>query len=103
MRTNREVTEAFVLRKASANANMTSTGDRLFSYHTCIAESFLNKYNEICFVVNDTRYSNTTTRHRNYLYDELNKLLFKGFIVVVKRVDNVPIGTQSLKQYYNDI
>lgn len=103
MRANREVAEAFVLGKAASNANMTSTGDKLFSYHTCIAESFLNRYNEICFVVNETKYSNTTTRHRNYVYDELNKLLLKGFIVIVKRVDDVPIGTQSLKQYCNDI
>ena len=103
MRTNREVAEAFVLGNPSANANMTSTGDRIFSYSTCIAESFLNRYNEICFVVNDTRYSNTTTRHRNYVYDEIHKLLLKGFIVIVKRVDDVPRGTQTLKQYYNDI
>lgn len=103
MRTNREVAEAFVLGNPSANANMTSTGDRIFSYHTCIAESFLNRYNEICFVVNHTRYSNTTTRHRNYVNDEIYKLILKGFIVIVKRVDDVPRGTQSLKQYYNDI
>lgn len=103
MRTNREVAEAFVLGNTSANANMTSTGDRLFSYHTCIAESFLNRYNEICFVVNHTRYSNTTTRHRNYVNDEIHTLILKGFIVIVKRVDDVPRGTQSLKQYYNDI
>lgn len=103
MKTNREVAEAFVLGNTSANANMTSTGDRLFSYHTCIAESFLNRYNEICFVVNETRYSNTTTRHRNYVNDEVYKLILKGFIVIVKRVDDVPRGTQSLKQYYNDI
>ena len=96
MKANREIAEAFVLGNTSANANMTSTGDRLFSYHTCIAESFLNRYNE-------TRYSNTATRHRSYVYDELNKLLLKGFIVIVKRVDDVPRGTQSLKQYYNDI
>jgi len=103
MKTNREVAEAFVLGNPSANANMTSTGDRLFSYHTCIAESFLNRYNEIRFVVNHTRYSNTTTRHRNYINDEIYKLILKGFIVIVKRVDDVPRGTQSLKQYYNDI
>lgn len=103
MITNREVAEAFVLGNPSANANMTSTGDRLFSYNTCIAESFLNRYNEICFVVNHTRYSNTTTRHRNYVNDEVYKLILKGFIVIVKRVDDVPRGTQSLKQYYNDI
>lgn len=103
MKTNSEVAEAFVLGNPSANANMTSTGDRIFSYSTCIAESFLNRYNEICFVVNETKYSNTTTRHRSYVYDELNKLLFKGFIVIVKRVDDVPRGTQSLKQYCNDI
>lgn len=103
MRTNKEVAEAFVLGNALSNANMTSTGDRIFSYNTCIAESFINRYNEICFVINETRYSNTTTKHRNYVYDGLNKLLFKGFIVIVKRVDDVRIGTQSLKQYYNDI
>ena len=103
MKTNREVAEDFVLGNPSANANMTSTGDRIFSYHTCIAESFLNRYNEICFVVNHTRYSNTTTRHRNYVNDEIHKLILKGFIVIVKRVDDVPRGTQTLKQYYNDI
>ena len=103
MRTNREVAESFVLGTAAFNANMTSTGDRLFSYSTCIAESFLNSYNEICFVVNHTRYSNTTTRHRNYVNDEIHKLLLKGFIVIVKRIDDVPIGTQTIKQYYNDI
>lgn len=103
MKANREIAEDFVLGNPSANANMTSTGDRIFSYHTCIAESFLNRYNEICFIVNHTRYSNTTTRHRNYVNDEIHKLILKGFIVIVKRVDDVPRGTQFLKQYYNDI
>lgn len=103
MRTNKEVAEAFVAGETMANANMTSTGDRLFSYHTCIGESFLNKRFDICFIVNETRYSSTTSRHRNLMLDALNKLLLQGFIIEVTRIDNVPIGTQSLKQYYNDI
>lgn len=103
MRTNKEVAEAFVAGKTMANANMTSTGDRLFSYHTCIGESFINKQTELCFIINETSYSNTTARHRNLMLNTLNKLLFQGFIIQVTRVDNVPIGTQSLKQYYNDI
>lgn len=103
MRTNKEVAEAFVAGETMANANMTSTGDSLFSYHTCIGESFLNKRFDICFIINETSYSHTTARHRNLMLNALNKLLSQGFILEITRVDNVPIGTQSLKQYYNDI
>ena len=34
---NKEVCKEFIRRKAARRSNLVSTGDKLFSYNTCIA------------------------------------------------------------------
>lgn len=63
---NIEVIEAFVskIKGKNKNCSLESTGLRLYSYNTCIAEWNL-EYN--CILFNTTYYSNTTSRHQNLL------------------------------------
>ena len=86
-------------KASSSNGNLRSTGDRLFSYNTCIAEwsSYHIAYDgetaTICsyaLVVNTTKYSKSTSRIQNMLLSEL------PFGKTVYKVDNVPINTQKL-------
>ena len=69
----------------SHSGNLRSTGEKLFSYNTCIAE-WDNDY----LFVNLTKYSSSTSRIQNMLFKELR------FGHKVKQVENVPINTQKL-------
>lgn len=75
---NKEVVEIFLCGEAAIGSNLYSTGDKLFSYRTCIAE-----WHGGYLIVNTTRYSNTNSRHQSY---------FKHISNII-RVDNVPINT----------
>lgn len=60
--TNRDVVGNFInMRVASAN-NLFSTGDRLISYETCIAQWVSGK-----MIINETKYSITTSHHQGIL------------------------------------
>lgn len=65
--------------------SLRSTGEKLFSYNTCIAE----RAND-CLFVNITKYSSSTSRIQNMLLEYL------GSSYKVKQVENVPINTQNL-------
>ena len=69
----------------SSSGNLRSTGEKLFSYNTCIAE-WVNDY----LFVNLTKYSSSTSRIQNMLFKKLR------FGHKVKQVENVPINTQKL-------
>ena len=69
----------------SSSGNLRSTGEKLFSYNTCIAE-WVNDY----LFVNLTKYSSSTSRIQNMLFKELR------FGHKVKQVENVPINTKYL-------
>ena len=81
---NKEVVEAFLSGDVATGSNLCSTGYKLFSYRTCIAE-----WHGGYLIVNTTRYSNTTSRHQSY---------FKHISNII-RVDNVPINTQELHSF----
>lgn len=84
---NIEVIKFFIKRvpAKSWTGNTRSTGEKLFSYNTCIAE-WINGY----LFVNITKYSSSTSRIQNML------LGYLGFTHKVKQVENVPINTQKL-------
>ena len=68
--TNAEVVREFLRgRQAkSSTGNLWTTGDRLFSYRTCIAQ----RLSDVVIIVNDTRYSATTsTKHQSPLRNQL--------------------------------
>lgn len=60
--TNREVIDKFLVGEPGRALNLYSTGERLFSYFTCIAQ-----YTREGLIVNKTKYSVTTTKHLNIL------------------------------------
>lgn len=85
-------------KASSSNGNLRSTGDKLFSYNTCIAEwpseKIIYNWEEVtvcsyALTVNVTKYSTSTSRIQNML---LRKIPF----VQTVKVDNVPINTQEL-------
>lgn len=87
---NQEVISKFVnFAESAATANVRSTGDKLLSYYTCIAQRHEGK-----IIVNVTRYSITTSKLQNNLRYELS-----GYDVI--EVTNVPIGTCNLVPYIN--
>lgn len=74
---NEEVIKAFAERKKARNStgSLESTGDRLYSYATCIAE--YDKYGRL--YINLTGYSCTTSHHQTIL----NKLLYNEVFKIV--------------------
>ena len=85
---NIEVIKAFLtISKANShNKNLISIGDRLFSYNTCIAQ-----WIDDIIWVNVSRYSTTTSGHRNSLISACEVYCFE-----TRFVENVPINTQRL-------
>lgn len=71
-------------KASSSNGNLRSTGDKLFSYNTCIAQ-----WVDDLLYINMTQYSPTTSKHRNMIFS----------IYPVKtytQVVNVPINSHNL-------
>jgi hypothetical protein len=60
MLSNDDVIKAFYQGKEAKNRSLTSTGNSLLSYDTCIVQRVNGKV-----IANATRYSNTTSRHRS--------------------------------------
>lgn len=91
---NIEVIEAFVskIKGKNKNCSLESTGLKLYSYNTCIAEWYL-EYK--CILLNTTYYSNTTSRHQNLL----GKNLPLNAAVVTN--NNIEKNTDSLKNNSN--
>lgn len=89
--TNLEVVNKFIRGLPAHTLNLYSTGDKLFSYHTCIAEYHLDM-----LLINNTKYSNTTSRHLGML----KKLLPTTYNTIIVYLDKVPINTHDLKFIY---
>ena len=68
------------------NGRLTAKDDKLFSYNTCIGERRGNK-----ILVNITRYSMTTSTHRNQLIREA-----ESWGMEIKKVDGIRMGAQHL-------
>lgn len=83
---NEEVVKNFLRKRTASGSNLTSTGNRLISYCTCIAE-----WGEQYLVVNLTKYSSTTSRHLGYLMRMLEKEGIRW-----QDIDGVPRGVFDL-------
>lgn len=90
--TNLEAIKAFSLGQVGRAFHLYSDGRRLFSYDTCIAEYYNGR-----LIVNNTKYSVTTSKHRSNLLTEVSCGIDNPISII--NVINVPIGTQSLIQY----
>lgn len=85
---NQEVISKFVnFAEPAATANVLSTGDKLFSYNTCIVQRHGGK-----IIVNVTRYSTATSKILNILRRELS-----GYDVI--EVTGVLKGSTNLVPY----
>ena len=82
--TNRQVGERFLLGRTGTSLNMTSTGARLVSYNTVIAQWIDDK-----LVFNDTKYSRTTSKQTNWIKDYAETVTSEF----------VPINTHDLRPY----
>ena len=82
--TNRQVGQVFLKKGKGKSLNMTSTGDKLFSYNTVIAEWIDGK-----LVFNTTKYSRTTSKQTNWLRGYADVLTSKP----------APFNAQHLRQY----
>lgn len=87
--TNLDVIKSFTRRNPNSTAHLLSTGDKLYSYSTCIAEYYLDR-----LLVNITYYSNTTSHHlgllkRNYPTD-----------ILIVCLDRIPQNSQCLHVNY---
>lgn len=82
--TNKQVCEKFLKGEKGRSLNMTSTGDKLFSYNTVMAEWIDGK-----MVFNGTKYSRTTSKQVNWL---------RGYADVVTS-KLAPFNAQDLVQY----
>ena len=82
--TNYDVCAAFAKGKVARCLNMHSTGDKLFSYYTCIAERNGNKMR-----LNLTKYSVSTSKQQTYMLSACSGLDYEI-------VRNIPIGTSKL-------
>ena len=83
---NIEVIRNFINDIPCRNGNLISTEGRLFTYNTCLAQ----KHNNV-IIVNMTKYSQTSSRHRNMLLCELSANRLPTL-----EVDDIQINTLNL-------
>lgn len=88
---NKEVVDNFISRNIAKSANLISTGDRLISYNTCIAEWYTSQI----LLINETYYSNTTSRHLNIL-----KRRLPSYIRCLT-VSNIDRNINKIESYFN--
>ena len=84
---NEDVAKAFLNRRTASVNNLSSSGDKLFSYNTCIAQ-----WVGSTLIGNATKYSTTTSRHLGYI-----KQCIKCWTSKI-----VPMGTQDLTNYMKE-
>lgn len=91
---NSEVAQSFAFNNVNeAKAlNLEYTNNKLYSYSTVIAQ----RLNDGRVILNDTKYSCTTSRHQYYLRYYLSKVYSENEII---KVNNVPRGTYDLERY----
>ena len=90
---NSEVCKVFVNGANEGNgSNLRIINNRLYSYNTCICERFVNGCGHYNFIMNETKYSVTTSRHQYYLRYALR---YENVIPA----NNVPRGAESLSRY----
>lgn len=85
--TNREVVECFLRGESGGNYHLMSTGSKLYSYNTVIAQ-----YYNGALIGNATKYSVTSSKHISHI-----KQYVDGWTN-----NNVPIGTDDLGKHLGD-
>ena len=96
--TTQEVVNTFMQGGVASNSrgSLTSTGDKLVSYQTCIVQYDKNSN---LYYVNNTRYSPTTSRQHNMVWELLKDDILKNNIRCIF-MDKVPKKTIDLIDWY---
>ena len=89
---NKDVIELFLQKKKASGSNLYSDGNKLVNYSTTLAEW----YSEFILLVNDTRYSVSTSKNQSWLKCAIDK---HAYIVPIP-LYHVPINTKELQRNY---
>ena len=89
---NKDVVLAFLKKEEAWGSHLYSTGKRLISYNTTIAEWYSDYY----LLVNHTRYSNSTSKQQNYLRSEL----VNNSDIIELCLNNIDKNTHDLTNIY---
>ena len=89
---NKDVVLAFLEKREAWGSNLYSTGKRLISYNTSIAEWYSDYY----LLVNHTRYSNSTSKQQSYLRGEL----VNNSNIIELCLNGIDINTHDLINIY---
>ena len=81
---NKDVVEAFLRHRKASTKNLCSTGIRLLSYNTCIAEHYEDE-----IIGNATKYSTTSSIHLFHIKPYVDRWTTR----------NVPINSWTLYNY----
>ena len=87
---NKDIVKAFYEHKTAKSNNLTSIGNKLISYNTCIAER-ITVEGIVLIIKNVTKYSSSTAKHQSYI-NKYNCVT----------TDKVPINTANLKKYIDN-
>lgn len=90
---NSEVIHKFLCEQEAQGSNLYSTGTQLISYSTCLAEWWDNK-----LLINETKYSVSTSKWQNKLFFEASQSSVPIFYVG----NQVPMGTSTLHNLYTE-
>ena len=86
MITNKKVVECFLHKIKGNNVNLRSTGRKLYSYSTVIAQWY-----DSTLICNSTKYSVSTSKHMSYIKNYVDTWTTR----------NVPRDTEDLIPYLN--
>ena len=89
---NKDVVLAFLKKEEAWGSHLYSTGKRLISYNTTIAEW----YGDCYLLVNHTRYSNSTSKQQSYLRGEL----VNNSNIIELCLNGIDINTHDLINIY---
>lgn len=89
---NIEVVKNFIYGRYGQSGSMSTDGNRLWSYNTCIAQKS-NKG----IIVNCSKYSVTTSKSQHYLRREIAGQC-RNYVNVGENV-HIPMNTQDLMKY----
>lgn len=90
---NQDVVRKFMEREPASGSNLYSSGDRLFSYNTCIGE-----WRDNTILVNYTKYSRSTSKHQFYLRTQAVTAYDIARVNEIIPMYNIPINQQILWQ-----
>ena len=78
----------------SLSMSISDNGDRLYSYGTVIAQKLQNG----AIILNDTKYSVTTSKHQNEIRYAIR--MYAQTLKIYQTEKNKPRGTYDITRYY---